>query len=178
VQSLALQLFDAMGARLGCDPSERQTLADAALLHDVGYHINYEQHHKHSFHLITHADLLGIGPEEQVVIAHVARYHRGGVPKRKHAAWWELDRDARERVRRLSALLRVADGLDRGHASAVDKVKVRWLERAVRLTPTPRRANDPMRLELWGAARKAELLSEVAGAPIEVVAPDGQIVLP
>ncbi|MBK7908138.1 MAG: Ppx/GppA family phosphatase [Gemmatimonadetes bacterium] len=178
VQSLALQLFDAMGARLGCDPSERQTLADAALLHDVGYHINYEQHHKHSFHLITHADLLGIGPEEQVVIAHVARYHRGGVPKRKHEAWWELDREARERVRRLAALLRVADGLDRGHASAVDKVKVRWLERAVRLTPTPRRANDPMRLELWGAARKAELLSEVAGAPIEVVAPDGQIVLP
>lgn len=176
VQELALQLFDSLGARLGCDPGERQTLSDAALLHDVGYHINYERHHKHSFHLITHADLLGIPPEEQIVIAHVARYHRGGEPKRKHTLWWELDRDSREKVRRLSALLRVADGFDRGHARAVEKVKVRWLERAIRLTPVPRRANDPMRLELWGAARKAGLLSEVAGLPVEVVAPDGTVI--
>jgi exopolyphosphatase / guanosine-5'-triphosphate,3'-diphosphate pyrophosphatase len=176
VQSLALQLFDALGTRLGCEPAERQTLADAALLHDVGYHINYEQHHKHSFHLIQHADLLGIGPEEQMVIANVARYHRGGTPKRKHEAWWQLDRDAREQVRRLAAILRVADGFDRGHASAVERVKVRWLERAVRLSPVPRRANDPMRLELWGAARKASLLEEVARVPIEVVAPDGTVV--
>ncbi len=176
VQALALQLFDALGARLGCEPADRQTLSDAALLHDVGYHINYEQHHKHSFHLIQHADLLGIGPEEQVVIAHVARYHRGGTPKRKHETWWELDRDTREKVRRLSAILRVADGFDRGHASAVERVKVRWLERALRLSPVPRRANDPMRLELWGAARKAALLGEVAGVPVEVVAPDGQVV--
>jgi len=176
VQTLALQLFDAMGARLGCEPEERQTLADAALLHDVGYHINYEQHHKHSFHLIQHADLLGIPPEEQIVIAHVARYHRGGTPKRKHEAWWQLDRDSREKVRRLAALLRVADGFDRGHASAVEKVKVRWLERAIRLSPAPQRANDPMRLELWGAARKAALLAEVAGVPVEVVAPDGTVV--
>lgn len=178
VQSLALQLFDALGPRLGCDPSERQTLSDAALLHDVGYHINYEQHHKHSFHLIQHADLLGIGPSEQIVIAHVARYHRGGTPKRKHEGWWQLDRESRERVRRLAALLRVADGFDRGHASAVERVKVRWLERAVRLSPVPRRANDPMRLELWGAARKAGLLEELAGVPVEVVAPDGTIVRP
>ena len=176
VQELALQLFDAIGPRIGCEPDERQTLSDAALLHDVGYHINYEQHHKHSFHLITHADLLGIQPEEQVVIAHVARYHRGGEPKRKHQAWWELDRDSRERVRRLSALLRVADGFDRGHASAIEKVKVRWLERALRLSPVPRRANDPMRLELWGAARKSALLSEVAGLPVEVVGTDGTVV--
>ncbi|MBX7118943.1 MAG: Ppx/GppA family phosphatase [Gemmatimonadaceae bacterium] len=176
VQQLALQLFDALGARLGCAPAERQTLADAALLHDVGYHINYEGHHKHSYHLILHADLLGIGPEEQVVIAQVARYHRGGEPKRKHLAWWELDRDGREKVRRLAALLRVADGFDRGHASAVERVKVRWLERAIRITPVPRRANDPMRLELWGAARKAQLLEAVAGLPVEIVAPDGQVV--
>lgn len=175
VQQLALQLFDAVGARLGCDPAERQTLSDAALLHDVGYHINYERHHKHSFHLITHADLLGIAPEEQVVIAHVARYHRGGEPKRKHTLWWELDRERRERVRRLSAILRVADGLDRGHASAVDKVKVRWMERALRITPVPRRATDAMRLEIWGASRKSGLLAELAGVPVEIIAPDGSV---
>ncbi len=175
VRELALQLFDALGPRLGCDASERQTLSDAALLHDVGYHINYQGHHKHSFHLITHADLLGIAPDEQIVIAHVARYHRGSEPKRKHAQYWALDRDTREKIRRLSAILRVADGFDRGHVRAVDKVKVRWLERAIRLTPVPRRSNAPLRLELWGASRKCGLLAEVAGVPVEVVGPDGAV---
>ncbi len=178
VQRLALQLFDAMGARLGCAPEERQTLSDAALLHDVGYHINYQGHHKHSFHLIQHADLLGIPPDEQIVIAHVARYHRGSEPKRKHEAFWSLDRDTREKVRRLSALLRVADGFDRGHVSVVDRLKVRWMERAIRITPVPRRATAPMRLELWGASRKAGLLAEVAGVPVEVVGPDGAVYAP
>lgn len=175
VRTLALQLFDALGARLGCDPAERQTLSDAALLHDVGYHINYQGHHKHSYHLIQHADLLGIPPKEQIVIAHVARYHRGGEPKRKHSDYWALDRDTRERIRRLSGILRVADGFDRGHVRAVARVKVRWLERAIRLTPVSRRANAPLRLELWGASRKSGLLADVAGVPVEVVGPDGAV---
>lgn len=175
VRRLALQLFDALGERLGCDADERATLADAALLHDVGYHINYEDHHKHAFHLIRHAELLGMEPEEQVVIAHVARYHRGREPRGKHRDWAALDRGTRERVRRLGAILRVADGLDRGHVSAVDRVKVRWLERCIRLTPTPRRGATSLRLELWGAKRKSGLLAEVAGVPVEVVGPDGTV---
>ncbi|MEK0431206.1 MAG: hypothetical protein RL139_1010 [Gemmatimonadota bacterium] len=175
VRELALQLFDAIGVRLGCAAEDRQTLADAALLHDVGYHINYEQHHKHSFHLISHADFLGIAPREQVVIAHVARYHRGKSPRRQHELWWALDRSTRERIRRLAALLRVADGLDRGHAGAIDRVKVRWVDRALRITPVPRRANDPLRLETWGAARKAGLLAELAGVPVEIVGPGGVV---
>lgn len=177
VQTLALQLFDSLGARLGCEPADRQTLSDAALLHDVGYHINYEQHHKHSFHLIQHADLIGIAPDEQIVIAHIARYHRGREPHRKHELWAALDRETRERIRRLAAILRVADGFDRGHASAVDRVKVRWLKRALRLTPEPRRANGSMRLELWGASRKSALIAEMAGLPVEIVGPDGKVVM-
>jgi exopolyphosphatase / guanosine-5'-triphosphate,3'-diphosphate pyrophosphatase len=175
VQALALQLFDAIGTRLGCAPADRRTLSDAALLHDVGYHINYQGHHKHSYHLIQHADFLGIPPEEQVVIAHVARYHRGRAPRRKHAEWWALGREGRERVRRLAAILRVADGFDRGHAAAVEKVRVRWLRRAIRITAHPRRPDASLRLDLWGAARKSELLAELAGVPVEVVGPDGSV---
>jgi exopolyphosphatase/guanosine-5'-triphosphate,3'-diphosphate pyrophosphatase len=73
-------------------------------------------------------------------------------------------------------VLRLADGLDRGHSSAIERVKVRWLDRAVRITLVPRRASDPLRLESWGGARKAGLLEAVAGLPIEVVAPNGAVV--
>lgn len=178
VQRLSLQLFDTIGARLGCQVSDRQTLADAALLHDVGYHINYQGHHKHSFHLIQHADLLGMSPTEQAVIAHVARYHRGSAPKKKHRDWAALDREERERVRRLAAILRVADGFDRGHVGAVQRIKVRWLERALRLTPVPAHRSATLRLELWGASRKAGMLTELIGIPVEVVAPDGTVYEP
>jgi exopolyphosphatase/guanosine-5'-triphosphate,3'-diphosphate pyrophosphatase len=178
VQRLSLQLFDAVGPRIGLSATDRQILSDAALLHDVGYHINYEKHHKHSYHLIVHADMLGMTPEEQVAIANVARYHRGSPPKRKHPNYGILDRGLRRRIRKLSAILRVADGFDRGHIGAVDRVKVRWLDRALRLTAVPNRRAQSLRLDLWGASRKSALLSKVAGVPVEVVAPDGSVISP
>ena len=176
VQRLALQLFDAIGDRIGCETGDREVLADAALLHDIGYHINYNKHHKHSYHLILHADLLGMTPEEQVAVATVARYHRGAPPKKSHEDYGGLDRALRRRVKRLAAILRVADGFDRGHAGAVGRIKVRWLGRAMRLTAVPARVRIPLRLELWGASRKAALLEEVAGVKVEIVAPDGQVI--
>ena len=175
VQMLALQLFDSIGQRLGCTPDDRRILSDAALLHDIGYHISYDKHNKHSYHLIEHAELLGVTPAEQIIVANVARYHRGAEPKKKHVNFGGLDKPMRETIRRLAAILRVADGYDRGHASAVAEVRVRWMERALRLTAVPARPNAVLRLELWGAARKSQLLSEVAGVPVEIVAPDGSV---
>jgi exopolyphosphatase/guanosine-5'-triphosphate,3'-diphosphate pyrophosphatase len=173
VQKLALRLFDSIGIRLGASPDERQILADAALLHDIGYHINYDKHHKHSYHLITHAELLGMTPVEQVAIANIARYHRGAEPKKSHGNFGPLSVASRDRVTRLAALLRVADGFDRGHAGAVEDIRVRWLDRAIRLIPVPSPKAASIRLELWGASKKSRLLSAYAGVPVEIVAPGG-----
>jgi exopolyphosphatase/guanosine-5'-triphosphate,3'-diphosphate pyrophosphatase len=175
VQRLALQLFDALAPRLRLGAADRLVLADAALLHDVGYHINYENHHKHSFHLISHAELLGMTPAEQVAIAHIARYHRGAPPKRKHRAFAQLDRDLRGRIVRMSALLRFADGFDRGHVSAVDRLEVQWTDEALRVQAFPTEGAPSVRLELWGASRKRHLLEAVLDHPVEVVSPDGAV---
>ncbi|MGH7603355.1 MAG: HD domain-containing protein [Gemmatimonadaceae bacterium] len=175
VQKLALQLFDAIGQRIGCAPEDRRLLADAALLHDIGYHISYDKHNKHSYHLIEHAELLGMTPADQIVVANVARYHRGAEPRKKHRNYGGLDRPLRQTIKRLSAILRVADGFDRGHASAVGEIKVRWMERALRLTAVPARSASNLRLDLWGASRKSNLLAEIAGVPVEIVAPDGSV---
>ena len=161
VQRLALQLFDALGARLGAQAGERELLAAAAMLHDIGYHISYDKHHKHSFYLITNAELLGLSPAEQLVVANVARYHRGAPPSKQHPSYRSLAKPAREQVRRLSAILRLADGLDRGHISAVDRVKVRWMHDRIRITPVTRNVHQPMRLDVWGAGRKARLIQKV-----------------
>lgn len=173
VQLIALQLFDALGPRMGLGVADRRILADAALLHDVGYHINYEKHHKHSFHLISHAELLGMTPAEQIAIAHVARYHRGAAPNRKHRGFASLDRDLRERITKLAGILRFADGFDRGHVGAVGQLTIEWSSSAVRVKVALAEGAMNVRLECWGASRKRGLLEESLGRPIIVVAPDG-----
>jgi exopolyphosphatase/guanosine-5'-triphosphate,3'-diphosphate pyrophosphatase len=175
VQRLSLRLFDAIGQRIGLEPADRQTLADAALLHDIGHHINYERHHKHSYHLIIHADLLAMDPAEQVVIANVARYHRASAPRRKHANYGALDRSLRRRIKRLAAILRVADGFERGHVGAVADLQIRWTRRALRIAAKPRRSRDTLRLEIWGAHHKSELLARVTGVPVEIVSPSREV---
>jgi exopolyphosphatase/guanosine-5'-triphosphate,3'-diphosphate pyrophosphatase len=175
VRTLALRLFDSLAPRLGLTPEDRRVLADAALLHDVGYHIGFRGHHKHSYHLILHAELLGMPPGEQVMVANVARYHRGKAPSKNHENLEGLTPEVRRRIKRLAAILRVADGLDRGHTGAVRDLRVRWLRRAVRIAPVPARAGRALRLELWGAQRKSDLLARVAKRPVEIVAPDGAV---
>jgi exopolyphosphatase/guanosine-5'-triphosphate,3'-diphosphate pyrophosphatase len=176
VQRLALQLFDALAPRMGLGPADRNMLADAALLHDVGYHINYEKHHKHSFHLISHAELLGMSPTEQVAIACIARYHRGAAPSRKHNGFGGLDRSLRDRIVKLSALLRFADGFDRGHVGAVRELKIRWTTQSVRVALVEAEGAMNLRLECWGASRKRALLEEVLKRPVEIIGPDGVVV--
>ncbi len=176
VRRLALLLFDALAASLRLTDDDRHLLADAALLHDVGYHINYEKHHKHSFHLISHAELLGMTPAEQIAIALIARYHRGSPPRLKHRGFSQLDRALRERVVKLSALLRFADGLDRGHVGAVAGFSLRWTADALRVIVQEADGTTSARLECWGASRKRQLLEEVLGRRVVVSTSDGVVI--
>jgi exopolyphosphatase/guanosine-5'-triphosphate,3'-diphosphate pyrophosphatase len=95
----------------------------AAILHDTGYFISYDSHHKHSYHLIRHADLFGFTPRERELIANVARYHRKSLPKKKHEAFGRLLSNDRLLVSRLAGILRLADGLDRRRNSSVKKLQ-------------------------------------------------------
>jgi exopolyphosphatase/guanosine-5'-triphosphate,3'-diphosphate pyrophosphatase len=170
VQRIALKIFDALSERLELEPDDRRVLADAALLHDIGYHINFEAHHKHSYHLILHAELLGMTPTERVMVANVARYHRGSVPRSSHRGYAALDRQLRRRIKRLAAIFRVADGLDRGHAGAVEDIAIELTRSELRIKATPAAYAYDLRLELWGASRKADLLEATLGVPVHIEA--------
>ena len=177
VQRLALRLFDALGERLGCAPEDRAALADAALLHDVGYHISYERHHKHSYHLILHADLLGIAPTDRSSSRTSRAITAASEPQQKHRNFGVLDKALRRRIRRLVGAPAHRRRLrPRPRRARWPDVKVRWTQRAIRITPVPAAApRGAMRLEMWGAHRKSRLLAKLAGMPVEIVAPDGHV---
>lgn len=165
VARLSGEILEQLSSQFAFDPEDRQLLETAARLQDVGYLINYDQHHKHSYHLILNARLPGFRPRDLELIANVARYHRGARPKRKHRNFRQLTAADQDRVRKLAAILRVAGGLDRSHTQQV---------RSVRLTPGDRgldlavQAPELPEADLWGARRRARFFEKVFHTSLEI----------
>ncbi len=158
VAVIALRLFDEMAGIHKLDGDARELLEYAALLHDIGWHIGHSGHHKHSWYLIKNGDLEGFSPHEIDIMANVARYHRKSLPKKNHEAYMALNDSERELVCQLAAILRIADGLDRGHYSNVTDLKV--ICRRANCSVIVTTHSDP-ELELWGAAHKTDLFERV-----------------
>jgi exopolyphosphatase / guanosine-5'-triphosphate,3'-diphosphate pyrophosphatase len=159
VAKLALRIFDQTVRLHKLGSKEREFLEAAALLHEVGLFVSHAQHHRHSYYLIRNSELLGFTENEKEMIANIARYHRKSHPKIKHEGYNKLSGDDQAIVRKLSSILRIADGLDRTHSNAVKDVRCSFIGRSVRfLIRRSRQAN--VELELWGAERKKQLFEE------------------
>ncbi|SDG95358.1 Ppx/GppA phosphatase family protein [Psychroflexus sediminis] len=165
VARFALQLFDEFKQELKLEESDRELLEFAALLHDIGYYISYRKHHKHALYLIRYSDLLGFKEDEINIMANVARYHRKSAPHKRHKRYRKLNKANRNRVKKLSAILRIADGLDRSHYQNVQKLEIEHKDETVHLRITTQA--DP-ELEIWGTLRKADLLEKLIGKTIKV----------
>lgn len=157
VASLALRLFDQTKRLHGLGNAERDWLEYAAILHDIGYLISERQHHKHAYYLITHSDLGGLSGDELQIIANVARYHRRAIPQSKHDGFEVLSPKFKRVVRILSALLRIADGLDRTHFSVVRSLDVK-LGSTVTIVA---HVTGDAELEAWAAKGRADLFERV-----------------
>jgi exopolyphosphatase / guanosine-5'-triphosphate,3'-diphosphate pyrophosphatase len=168
VAELAVSLFDQTLPLHGLAAEDRELLELASLLHDIGEHVALEGHERHSAYLIRHGDLRGFSPEEVNLLASVGRFHRRGEPKESFTCYRVLGADWRERTRRLVALLRVADALDRAHVGSVGSLRVEIMSDRVRLTVSPLRSLEP---ELWALSQKRDLFEATLSRPLEVVAP-------
>jgi exopolyphosphatase/guanosine-5'-triphosphate,3'-diphosphate pyrophosphatase len=162
---LAVRLFDVTASLHGFGTREREWLEYAALLHDIGYSIHYRNHHKHSYYLIANASPDGFHLDEIEIIAHVARYHRGALPKREHATFAALKPWQQKTVRRLVALLRLADSLDRTHASRVEEVYAAIHDDRVRIEVVSPYA---VGIELEAAREHRRYFAKVFGARLSL----------
>lgn len=131
VAKLSERIFDDLQTLHGYARSKRTLLAAAALLHDIGYLIAHEPHHKHSYYIIKHCELTGFTERERQIIALVARYHRRALPKERHADFALLNGDEQKTVWCLGAILRLAEALDRNHDGRVRAVKCRVVKNSI-----------------------------------------------
>jgi exopolyphosphatase/guanosine-5'-triphosphate,3'-diphosphate pyrophosphatase len=157
VAKLALQLFDQLQDHLKLPADERLLLEAAAYLHEIGYLINYEKHHQHSYHLILHGNLRGLTPKQRELIANIARYHRKSLPKQKHENFARLNSEEQATVMRMSALLRLADGLERTHMQRVQAVECEWRKKTAIITLV---ADQLPEVDMWGGKQKGDLFEK------------------
>ncbi|MEA2445904.1 MAG: exopolyphosphatase / guanosine-5-triphosphate,3-diphosphate pyrophosphatase [Thermoleophilales bacterium] len=172
VLDLSLELFDGLrmnGLADAVNGSERELLSAASMLHDIGTAVDYDDHHKHSRYLILHAGLPGFSPRELELIALIARYHRKGEPDASELGPLARKKDD-ERLLLLSAIIRLAEQLERSRDQAIKSVGVQRSNGTVTLAPETRGESAPV--AIWSARRNADLLERAIGKKVEVAGPD------
>lgn len=165
VARLALELFDRTRSLHCLDDQDREMLEYGALLHDIGQHVSRQGHHRHAAYLVEHAHLRAFEPAEVAFLSALVRHHRKGEPKPSEPRFAALSERDRERVRKLAAILRVADGMDRGRRGVVDGFTV---DVGADLVMLRLRTHGDPELSLWGVRRRRDLFEAVFGRELEV----------
>jgi exopolyphosphatase / guanosine-5'-triphosphate,3'-diphosphate pyrophosphatase len=165
VADFALKLFDqTQGILHHWQPRDRDLLWAGAILHNAGHHISHSSHHKHSYYLVRHAELLGYTEIEIETIANLARYHRKSGPKKKHENYRNLtSKRYRKLVDQLHPLLRLAVALDRRQIGAITDIhcEYRSATRELILHLHRQHPDDPCELEQWSLDLKKESFEQV-----------------
>jgi exopolyphosphatase/guanosine-5'-triphosphate,3'-diphosphate pyrophosphatase len=169
VAALALQLFDATVDLHHLPPDAREYLEAGALLANVGLVISHSKHHLHSYYVIRNSELTGLTDTEIEIIAQIARYHRKSAPKASHDDFGRLSADDQRLVKTLAGILRVAIGLDRSHDGRVQSLMAQVRRDRLVIEAAGKRGKE-ISLELYTANERADLLEEVLGQRVAIVA--------
>ncbi|MEN1928612.1 Ppx/GppA phosphatase family protein [Luteimonas sp. MJ204] len=157
VEATAGRLFDQVATAWALTPDDRVMLSWAAQLHELGLTIAHSHYQVHGAYILAQSDIAGFSRQEQQFLAALVRAHRRKVPK---AVFEAVPDRLLPAARRLSALLRLAVLLHRGHESP----DIPGLDAAAR--------DDALELQL--PARYLEerplLQADLAGEPAETAA--------
>jgi exopolyphosphatase/guanosine-5'-triphosphate,3'-diphosphate pyrophosphatase len=165
VADLAVQLFDALRDDHGLGDRERLLLQVAAIVHDIGIHVNLRAHHKHSQYLIAASQIFGLSNEETALVSNIARYHRRGLPQKSHLPYIVLDRGDRLIVNKLAAILRIANALDAERLQKVTRLALVRRERGwiIEISGT-----GDLTMEQLAATARADMFIETFGQELVI----------
>jgi len=166
ITHLTTRMFDQLPADAhNLRPQDREVLWAASMLHDVGMAIDYNDHHRHGSYLVLNSGLPGYTHREIALIALLIRFHRRGKPSLDEMVALCEPKDDR-RLEQMTALLRLAEQIDRARDGAV---------RDVRLTVTGGGCimelvtQGDEQVPLWAVERQRDLFDSAFGLPVEFV---------
>jgi exopolyphosphatase / guanosine-5'-triphosphate,3'-diphosphate pyrophosphatase len=165
VERLALRLFDQLSDDPLMGKNERELLWAACMLHDIGMSIDYNDHHRHGYYLILNSGLPGYSHRELALIALMVRYHRKSSPVVGDIED-VLEKDDEKRLLKMTALLRLAEQLDRSRDGAVSDVRLNvsadWAQMEVV-------GEGDVSVAIWSAQRHADIFKAAFGKELEFV---------
>jgi len=158
VTKLADELFVAVKRLHNLGERERELLKAASLLHDIGWAGGQVKHHKRSQEMILENPPDYLKRSEVDIVANIARYHRRALPSTDHPLYSKLSSKDRQVVDKLSALIRIADGLDASHSSAftIKDAQIRPARVVIVL-----QSETPNEYDIASAQKKADLFVKV-----------------
>ena len=160
VTRLALRLFDELQSLHHLGENERFWLHAASILHDIGWIEGQKGHHKRALRIIMKTPVLQFDNRERLIVGSIARYHRKALPKEKHSHFAALKISERDIVEKLSAILRVADGLDRTHRNCVHDLSCEVTPEFILIRCA---VDNPAEVERQTALKKGRLLRMIFG---------------
>jgi exopolyphosphatase/guanosine-5'-triphosphate,3'-diphosphate pyrophosphatase len=165
VAVFAEQLFDATEPLHGLDSNDRLILSVTAWLHDIGQFINIADHHKHSLYIINASPIVGLTPSQKKIVANVARYHNKSFPKLRHENFVSLSEEDRGRVKKLSAIIRLADAIDFEHVGRVVKLTASMAKDCLILDL---KGSSDLSLTKWALRKQSTLFQDVFHMYVQV----------
>ncbi len=166
VSQLALNVFYQLQNLHQLPEKYTSILSAAAMLHDIGLFISHPKHHKHSYYLIKSSGLNSFSKLDLDLVANIARYHRKAHPSQKHLPFSQLSPGNQNVVRKLSAILRIADAFDYKREQRV-KALTCTLKKSKALTILATAATS-LKDELNWAAKKGRLIQEVFNVDLDL----------
>ncbi|MFP4372469.1 MAG: HD domain-containing protein [Halanaerobium sp.] len=166
IENIALDIFDVLKDRFKLSKKEKILLQSAAVLHDTGKYINLKKHYEHSYYIIKNSDITDLSDYDKNIIAHIALNHSQSSTTNLKIKDSCLDNyQERVLIAKLTAILKIADSLDKSHKEPFSEVEINLTENKLELIIN---TEKDIFLEKWAFNDKSRIFKEVFGIDVSL----------
>jgi len=166
VRRISIKLFDALKPEIGLPDRARMLLEVSAILHDIGMFIHADNHNQHSNYIINNSEIFGLDKEDIAIVSQIALYHRGSHTPQDDERFQMLPRDNRMTILKLTAILRIADALDRSHEQRITEFTIRFDNETMTIRT---KGNHNIILEQLALSQKGDMFESIFGYKIIIM---------
>lgn len=166
IENIALDIFDALKIRFNLSNKDRILLQSAVILYDIGKYLNLKKHYEHSYYLIENSDITDLNSYDKNIIAHIALNHsQSSTTNLKIKNDFFNKRPAKIIIAKLTAILKIADSLDKSHKEPFSEIEINLKANELELILN---TEKDIFLEKWAFADKSRIFKEVFGIDVSL----------
>lgn len=125
MERIADSIFDSVKRTYGMSPREKLLLKVAVLLHDCGKYISLANVSQCSYNIIMSTEIIGLSHKEREIIAQVVKYNTEPFEYYSEVLHnTDLSEAEYMLVANLTAILRLANVLDRSHMQKIERLRI------------------------------------------------------